>query len=213
MDSFKDEKIFGSIIISILVLLGLLEFQAIKTALLPRIKKLIVQTTLLSVRVNGLICLGKLLPHLDKWLVMDEILPVLQQVPSREPAVIMASIGKLIICHVKSYFDAVATAFSFVISMTKKCCNIKCNTCDDFMYSKSLLGILKLTLAEAKLGMTKEVIASKVLPYLFPLSIENGLSVAQYAAVMALIRELIDRVEEEHRAKLEQLSNLQNEQR
>ena len=61
--------------------------------------------------------------------------------------------------------------------------------------------------------MTKEVIASKVLPYLFPLSIENGLSVAQYAAVMALIRELIDRVEEEHRAKLEQLSNLQNEQR
>lgn len=211
MDSFKDEKIFGSIIISILVLLGLLEFQAIKTALLPRIKKLIVQTTLLSVRVNGLICLGKLLPHLDKWLVMDEILPVLQQVPSREPAVIMASIGKLIISHVKSCFDVVATAFTFV--MTKKCCNIKCNTCDDFMYSKSFVGILKLTLAEAKLGMTKEVIASKVLPYLFPLSIENGLSVAQYAAVMALIRELIDRVEEEHRAKLEQLSNLQNEQR
>ena len=70
-----------------------------------------------------------------------------------------------------------------------------------------------MTLAETKLGMTKEVIANKVLPYLFPLSIENGLSVAQYAAVMALIRELIDRVEEEHRAKLEQLSNLQNEQR
>ena len=141
MDSFKDEKIFGSIIISILVLLGLLEFQAIKTALLPRIKKLIVQTTLLSVRVNGLICLGKLLPHLDKWLVMDEILPVLQQVPSREPAVIMASIGKLIILHnnsiarilnvfvvsneffgtlrsrkLKSSFDAVAPAFSFIMN-------------------------------------------------------------------------------------------------
>ena len=29
-----------------------------------------------------------------KWLVMDEILPLLQQMPSREPAVIMASIGK-----------------------------------------------------------------------------------------------------------------------
>ena len=75
---------------------GLLDFQAIKTALLPRIKRLILQTTLLSVRVNGLICIGKLLPHLDKWLVMDEILPLLQQVPSKEPAVIMASIGKLI---------------------------------------------------------------------------------------------------------------------
>ena len=78
----------------------MLDFQALKTALLPRIKKLIVQTTLLSVRVNGLICLGKLLPHLDKWLVMDEILPLLQQVPSKEPAVIMATIGKLMLLFV-----------------------------------------------------------------------------------------------------------------
>ena len=70
-----------------------------------------------------------------------------------------------------------------------------------------------MTLSDAKLGMTKEVIATKVLPYLFPLSIENGISVSQYQAVMGLIRELIDRVEEEHRAKLEQLSNIQNEQR
>ncbi len=70
-----------------------------------------------------------------------------------------------------------------------------------------------MTLADAKLGMTKEVVATKVLPYLFPLSIENGLSVAQYQAVMALIRDLVDRVELEHRAKLEQLSSLQNEQR
>ena len=72
---------------------------------------------------------------------MDEILPVLQQVPSREPAVIMASIGKLIILHnnsiarilnvfvapneffgtlrsrkLKSSFDAVAPAFSFIMN-------------------------------------------------------------------------------------------------
>ena len=66
---------------------------------------------------------------------------------------------------------------------------------------------------DAKLDMTKEVVATKVLPYLFPLSIENGISVSQFGAVMALIRDLIDRVEEEHRAKLEQLSNIQNEQR
>ena len=64
-----------------------------KNALLPRIKKLCISTNLLSVRVNALICIGKLLQHLDKWLVMDEILPMLQQIPSREPAVIMAIIG------------------------------------------------------------------------------------------------------------------------
>lgn len=65
-----------------------------KNALLPRIKKLCVSTTLLSVRVNSLVCLAKLLSHLDKWLVIDEILPLLQQIPSREPAVVMGIIGK-----------------------------------------------------------------------------------------------------------------------
>jgi len=91
---------------------------------------------------------------------------MLQQIPSREPAVVMA-----------------------------------------------IIGIYKLTLADSKLGMTKEIIANRVLPFLFPLSIENGLSVQQYNAIMNLIRELIAKVEEEHRAKLEQLNNLQAEQK
>ena len=45
-----------------------------------------------------------------------------------------------------------------------------------------------MTLSDNKLGMTKEVIATKVLPFLFPLSIENGLTVLQYTAVMALVK-------------------------
>ena len=80
-------------------------------------------------------------------------------------------------------------------------------------FSSFHLGILKLTISDAKLGLTKEVIATKVLPYLFPLSIENGLSVSQYTAVMGLIRDLMDKVEAEHKVKLEQLSSIQNEQR
>lgn len=145
---------------------GLLDYQAMKNALLPRIKRLCINTNLLSVRVNALICIGKLLSHLDKWIVMDDILPMLQQIPSREPAVIMA-----------------------------------------------IIGIHKMAFSDAKLGMTKEVMATKVLPFLFPLSIENGLTVHQYSSIMTLIRELIEKVEEEHRAKLEQLNTIHNEQR
>ena len=81
------------------------------------------------------------------------------------------------------------------------------------MFPVYVIGILKLTVSDAKLALSKEIVANKVLPYLFPLSIENGLSVVQYSAVMTLIRELIDRVETEHKAKLEQLSSIQNEQR
>ena len=45
-----------------------------------------------------------------------------------------------------------------------------------------------MTFSESKLGMTKEIIATKVLPFLFPLSIENGLTVLQYNAVMSLMK-------------------------
>ena len=38
-------------------------------------------------------CLGKILEYLDKWFVIDEVLPFLQQIPSREPAVLMGILG------------------------------------------------------------------------------------------------------------------------
>lgn len=46
-----------------------------------------------QVRVNSLVCLGKILEYLDKWFVLDEILPFLQQIPSKEPAVLMGILG------------------------------------------------------------------------------------------------------------------------
>lgn len=99
---------------------SLLDYPAMKNALLPRIKRLCINTSYLSVcililvnlthncmkfslfnfialaqvRVNCLVCLGKLLEHLDKWLVLDEVLPFLPQIPSREPAVLMGILGK-----------------------------------------------------------------------------------------------------------------------
>lgn len=52
---------------------SLVDYPAMKNSLLPRIKKLCINTTLISVRVNCLMCIGKLLEHLDKWLVQDEV--------------------------------------------------------------------------------------------------------------------------------------------
>jgi len=48
------------------------------------------------------------------------------------------------------------------------------------------LGIHKMTMTDAKLGMTKEAMANKVLPFLIPLSIENGLTVSQVKVGIAL---------------------------
>lgn len=137
-----------------------------KNALIPRIKNACLQTSSLAVRVNSLVCLGKILEYLDKWFVLDDILPFLQQIPSKEPAVLMG-----------------------------------------------ILGIYKCTFTHKKLGITKEQLAGKVLPHLIPLSIENNLNLNQFSSFIAVIKEMLSRLESEHRTKLEQLHVMQEQQR
>lgn len=59
--------------------------------------------------------------------------------------------------------------------------------------------------------MTKEVMANKVIPFLVPLSIENGLSVTQFNTIMMMVKEILSTIENEHRARLEQLNSVREE--
>ncbi|EDS28263.1 conserved hypothetical protein [Culex quinquefasciatus] len=136
----------------------LVDFQSMKNSLLPRIKHICNSNGSTSMRVNCLLCIGKLLPHLDKWVCLDEILLFLPTVSSREPAVIMA-----------------------------------------------LIGIFKVAANHELLGIPKEFCVRKVLPFLWPLSIENGLTLQQYNTIMAFIKDLEKRIETEHKATLQQL--------
>ncbi|XP_017016800.1 SCY1-like protein 2 [Drosophila kikkawai] len=142
----------------------LIDYNAMKNSVLPRIKKLCLQSSNVSVKVNCLISIGKLLENLDKWLVLDEILPFLQQIQSREPAIIMG-----------------------------------------------IIGIYKIAMTNTKLGITKDVMAHKCIPYLVPLSVENGLTIAQFNTIIGLIKEMLGRVEQEQREKLQQLSTIQRD--
>uniref|UniRef100_A0A3B3RVM9 SCY1 like pseudokinase 2 n=1 Tax=Paramormyrops kingsleyae TaxID=1676925 RepID=A0A3B3RVM9_9TELE len=145
---------------------NLIDYPSMKNALIPRIKTACLQTSSLAVRVNSLVCLGKILEYLDKWFVIDEILPFLQQIPSREPAVLMG-----------------------------------------------ILGIYKCTFTHKKLGIPKEHLAGKSLPHLVSLSIDNNLNLTQFNSFMAVIRDMLNRMEAEHKTKLEQLHIMQEQQR
>ncbi|XP_075407224.1 SCY1-like protein 2 isoform X3 [Tenrec ecaudatus] len=145
---------------------NLIEYPSMKNALIPRIKSACLQTSSLAVRVNSLVCLGKILEYLDKWFVLDDILPFLQQIPSKEPAVLMG-----------------------------------------------ILGIYKCTFTHKKLGITKEQLAGKVLPHLIPLSIENNLNLNQFNSFISVIKEMLHRLESEHKTKLEQLHIMQEQQK
>uniref|UniRef100_A0A2I3S9Q5 SCY1 like pseudokinase 2 n=1 Tax=Pan troglodytes TaxID=9598 RepID=A0A2I3S9Q5_PANTR len=145
---------------------NLIDYPSMKNALIPRIKNACLQTSSLAVRVNSLVCLGKILEYLDKWFVLDDILPFLQQIPSKEPAVLMG-----------------------------------------------ILGIYKCTFTHKKLGITKEQLAGKVLPHLIPLSIENNLNLNQFNSFISVIKEMLNRLESEHKTKLEQLHIMQEQQK
>nr|XP_061809405.1 SCY1-like protein 2 isoform X2 [Nerophis lumbriciformis] len=145
---------------------NLIDYPSIKNALIPRIKSACLQTSSLAVRVNSLVCLGKILEYMDKWFVIDEILPFLQQIPSREPAVLMG-----------------------------------------------ILGIYKCTFSHKKLGIPKENLAGKSLPHLVSLSIDSNLNLNQFNSFMVVIREMLSRMEAEHKTKLEQLHIMQEQQK
>ena len=141
-----------------------LDSSILRSGLLPRIRRLCSGTRLLSVRVNCLVCVGKMLEHMDKWQVIEEVIPLITQLPSREPAIVMATIG-----------------------------------------------IFKISMNNPKIGLSKEVMANKVLPFLFPVCMENSLSLAQFDSVMELIKDMTRRVETEQRDRLQQMKVSQDE--
>jgi len=144
----------------------MIDYTTLKHSIVPRVKKLVLGTSILSVRVNALVCIGKIIEYLDKFLMIDDVFPILTQIPSKEPAVLMA-----------------------------------------------ILGIYKKTMADKKINLETDYLAGKVIPFLLPLSVDSGLNVQQFNNFMSVIRDMLDRIDQEHRTKLEQLSKLQEQQK
>ena len=74
---------------------NLLDTQSVKQMLIPRIRKICLESQTLSVRVNSLVCIGKLREHLDKWIVLDDVLPILEKTNIRDSSILMSMLGKL----------------------------------------------------------------------------------------------------------------------
>lgn len=140
-----------------------------------------------------MVCIGKLMEHLDKWLILDDIIPFLPQIQSKEPAVLMSIIGNYFIFSVFRYKDIHFNRFKLIKMI--------------------FVGIYKMVLNHKKITIPKEVMAGQILPFLMPLSIENALTLNQFNAVMGVVKEMVNMVETEHRAKLEQLNSMQEQQK
>uniref|UniRef100_A0A0N4ZT31 Protein kinase domain-containing protein n=1 Tax=Parastrongyloides trichosuri TaxID=131310 RepID=A0A0N4ZT31_PARTI len=144
----------------------LVDREAMKNQLLPRILKLVTEGGVVAIKVQSLVCIAKLLPNLEHWMVSDQIIPTLSKITSKEPGVLMA-----------------------------------------------ILGVYKLAFESEKFGISRELIAKNVLPFLISTSIENTLNLSQFESFMLLIKQMLSKMESEQRMRLQQLSAGQEEQR
>jgi len=115
---------------------------------------------------------------LDRWLVLDDIIPFLPQIPSKDPAVIMGILGKY-------YYYFVLLKNNFILAY---------------------LGVYRIILSHKKMYITKETMALSILPFLIPMCIENTLTLNQFNVLISIVKEMINSVETDHRAKLQQLN-------
>ncbi|RUS22211.1 hypothetical protein BC937DRAFT_89999 [Endogone sp. FLAS-F59071] len=70
-----------------------LDYTTIKGSLFPRVQALFVQTTILSVKVSTLICFHSLLKVLDKFTMQEKLVPILKNIKTKEPAVMLATLA------------------------------------------------------------------------------------------------------------------------
>ena len=66
-------------------------------------------------------------------------------------------------------------------------------------------GVFKIILTNSKLGISKDVLATKVIPFLLPLCVEQSFSPKQYELLVSLVNNMVTQVTIEHREALQQL--------
>lgn len=71
----------------------MMAFSTLKNIIVTRLKKLCLSSSIVDIKVLCLICIGKLMEHMDKWFVLDDILPILPDIKSKDPAVLMSILG------------------------------------------------------------------------------------------------------------------------
>ncbi|KAJ3282131.1 hypothetical protein HK104_011072 [Borealophlyctis nickersoniae] len=135
-----------------------LDFSAIKNVLFPKVQILYLKTNVLSVKVNTLIVLHALIKSLDKFTLVEKIIPLLKQNQTREPGILMA---------VLAVYDELAK------------------------------------------HLEKDVVAQEILPELWKMCLDQVLGPAQFAKFMKVIKDLSNKIEEQHMKFLENIKSME----
>lgn len=70
-----------------------LDYTHVKQVLFPKVTMIFSKTTLLSIKVNTLICFHSMVKILDKFTLTEKLVPLLARIKTKEPAVMIATLA------------------------------------------------------------------------------------------------------------------------
>lgn len=68
------------------------DYVTTRDVLFPKVSEVFAKTTVLGVKVAGLVCLGGMVPILDKHTLTDKIVPLLSKIKTKEPSVLLSAL-------------------------------------------------------------------------------------------------------------------------
>ncbi|GAA6058768.1 hypothetical protein JCM10212_001884 [Sporobolomyces blumeae] len=86
-----------------------LDYTTVKGTLFPKITTVFSKTTLLSVKVNTLICFHSMIKLLDKYTLTEKLVPLLAKIKTKEPSVMIATLAVHEEMGKKCEVEAIAT--------------------------------------------------------------------------------------------------------
>ncbi|ORY66808.1 hypothetical protein BCR35DRAFT_308461 [Leucosporidium creatinivorum] len=86
-----------------------LDYTTVKQTLFPKITAVFTKTTMLSVKVNTLICFHSMIQILDKFTLTEKLVPLLAKIKTKEPAVMIATLAVHEAMGSKVEIEAIAT--------------------------------------------------------------------------------------------------------
>lgn len=70
-----------------------LDFATVRDVVFPRVAEVFTKTTVLGVKVAGLVCLGGLVSVLDKYTLQEKVVPLIAKIRTKEPSVLLSALN------------------------------------------------------------------------------------------------------------------------
>ncbi|XP_041357595.1 SCY1-like protein 2 [Gigantopelta aegis] len=178
------------------VVLAKSPLEDIKAEVLPLVFNTL-DSSSLQLQEAALGAIGGIKEYLDDTIIKKMVLPRAKSLFYRSTNVKLRINALSCIDHMLDSLDKMIILDEVLPFLT----DITCQDPDVVMH---IVGVYKHMLSDKKFGLTHNLIASKVMPSLIPHTVNPGLTMEQFGALMEVLREMLEQIDRQRRNKMKQ---------